>query len=196
MSPNWEYTIVINAQANQYPPMQDINSDTAPAPEEPSRRKERQRADKSKLFTGVFEAMLGHCADNEDWRPDARCAEQPSLTFYIPKGGLTAAAKFICSTCTVQDECLVTALENHEAWGVWGGLSERERRKIERLAASNYPDAAQRAKELIDSIREKTYQNAHQIYHDAGIVLFGSNKEDPAVEIPEELPLTVETFPA
>ena len=50
-------------------------------------------------------------------------------------GGSTRAAKRICQTCTVQTECLEYALANDERFGIWGGLSERERRRLKRRAS-------------------------------------------------------------
>ena len=41
-------------------------------------------------------------------------------------------AKAICRACSVQSECLEFAIENSEKFGIWGGLSERERRRIKR----------------------------------------------------------------
>ncbi|MDU5308733.1 MAG: WhiB family transcriptional regulator, partial [Varibaculum cambriense] len=48
------------------------------------------------------------------------------------KGGSTREAKAVCELCEVRDECLSYALENDERFGIWGGLSERERRRLRR----------------------------------------------------------------
>jgi WhiB family transcriptional regulator, redox-sensing transcriptional regulator len=50
--------------------------------------------------------------------------------FFPEKGGSTRAAKAVCATCPVTAECLAYALANDERWGVYGGKSERERRKL------------------------------------------------------------------
>ena len=49
-------------------------------------------------------------------------------------GGSTREAKKICVGCEVRAECLSYALANDERFGIWGGLSERERRRLKRMA--------------------------------------------------------------
>ena len=65
-----------------------------------------------------------------DWVEQALCAEVDNDLFYPEKGGSTRDAKNICAVCPVAAECLDYALENNEAFGVWGGMSERERRRL------------------------------------------------------------------
>ena len=67
------------------------------------------------------------------WRLDALCAETDPEAFFPEKGGSTREAKRVCSGCAVRSECLEYALANDERFGIWGGLSERERRRV-RLA--------------------------------------------------------------
>jgi WhiB family redox-sensing transcriptional regulator len=69
-------------------------------------------------------------ADGDSWRLDALCAETDPEAFFPEKGGSTREAKRVCSGCTVRAECLEAALANDERFGIWGGLSERERRRI------------------------------------------------------------------
>jgi len=66
------------------------------------------------------------------WMADAVCATTDPEAFYPEKGGSTREAKAICRSCTVQAECLDWALDRDERFGIWGGLSERERRRIKR----------------------------------------------------------------
>lgn len=68
------------------------------------------------------------------WQADALCAQTDPEAFFPEKGGSTRAAKRICTTCDVRDQCLEYALQNDERFGIWGGLSERERRKLKRRA--------------------------------------------------------------
>lgn len=71
--------------------------------------------------------------DNElAWQTDALCAQTDPEAFFPEKGGSTRDAKRICQGCTVRGECLEYALANDERFGIWGGLSERERRKLRR----------------------------------------------------------------
>ena len=77
--------------------------------------------------------------DQEDdnplsWQTDALCAQTDPEAFFPEKGGSTRDAKRICSSCEVRSQCLEYALANDERFGIWGGLSERERRKLRKRA--------------------------------------------------------------
>ena len=65
-----------------------------------------------------------------DRRLEALCAETDPEAFFPEKGGSTRDAKRVCTGCTVRAECLEFALANDERFGIWGGLSERERRRL------------------------------------------------------------------
>ena len=67
---------------------------------------------------------------DDEWRLDALCAETDPEAFFPEKGGSTREAKRVCTGCEVRAECLEFALTNDERFGIWGGLSERERRRI------------------------------------------------------------------
>jgi WhiB family redox-sensing transcriptional regulator len=67
---------------------------------------------------------------DESWRLDALCAETDPEAFFPEKGGSTREAKRVCASCPVRMECLEFALANDERFGIWGGLSERERRRL------------------------------------------------------------------
>ena len=68
------------------------------------------------------------------WQVDALCAQTDPEAFFPEKGGSTRDAKKVCASCDVRGECLDYALSNDERFGIWGGLSERERRKLKRRA--------------------------------------------------------------
>ena len=68
------------------------------------------------------------------WQSDALCAQTDPEAFFPEKGGSTRDAKKICTGCEVRSECLEYALSNDERFGIWGGLSERERRKLRKRA--------------------------------------------------------------
>lgn len=68
------------------------------------------------------------------WQERALCAQTDPEAFFPEKGGSTREAKRVCATCEVREECLEYALANDERFGIWGGLSERERRKLKRRA--------------------------------------------------------------
>lgn len=62
--------------------------------------------------------------------PQAICRSEPPDTFFPPDGVGVEKAKGICAECPVQEPCLEYALANRIDHGVWGGASERQRRKI------------------------------------------------------------------
>lgn len=68
------------------------------------------------------------------WQTDSLCAQTDPEAFFPEKGGSTRDAKKICTSCEVRAQCLDYALANDERFGIWGGLSERERRKLRKRA--------------------------------------------------------------
>lgn len=77
--------------------------------------------------------MIGNSwlgANNEPWVAYALCAETDPDAFFPDRGGSTREAKRTCMACDVRAECLDYALRNNERFGVWGGMSERPRRKL------------------------------------------------------------------
>ena len=80
--------------------------------------------------------------EKEDWRHRAACLdEEPELFF--PTGNTGPAlwqieeAKRVCRTCEVREQCLTGALETGQDHGIWGGMSEDERRALKRRNARN-----------------------------------------------------------
>jgi len=71
---------------------------------------------------------------DEQWQERALCSQTDPEAFFPEKGGSTREAKRICTGCEVRDECLEYALAHDERFGIWGGLSERERRRLKRSA--------------------------------------------------------------
>ena len=68
------------------------------------------------------------------WQADALCAQTDPEAFFPEKGGSTRDAKKVCGACNVRSQCLEYALANDERFGIWGGLSERERRRLRKQA--------------------------------------------------------------
>jgi len=64
------------------------------------------------------------------WMNDGSCREHPSEVFFPSDGVGVTLAQRICATCPVRQPCLEYALEHRIDHGVWGGTSERERRRI------------------------------------------------------------------
>src|ERR1051326_7012049 len=80
----------------------------------------------------VVADLLGNAPE---WQERALCSQTDPEAFFPEKGGSTREAKRICSRCEVRGDCLEYALGHDERFGIWGGLSERERRKLKRRAA-------------------------------------------------------------
>ncbi len=75
--------------------------------------------------------------DPEDrgWQDYANCLGVDPDLFFPERGASTREAKEVCRGCVVREDCLEYALANGEKFGIWGGLSERERRRIRRQRA-------------------------------------------------------------
>jgi len=87
-----------------------------------------------------LDAIFAPDEEEQDWQERALCAQTDPEAFFPEKGGSTREAKKICGGCEVRSECLEYALAHDERFGIWGGLSERERRRLRRRALS--PDDA------------------------------------------------------
>ena len=64
------------------------------------------------------------------WMAKGNCAAQHPDTFFPSDGAGVEVAKKICDGCPMQERCLEYALRNRIDHGVWGGCSERQRRRI------------------------------------------------------------------
>ena len=76
-------------------------------------------------------------ATDQDWRAGALCAQRdPNLWFAV--GAIEhKEAKRICRGCPVRVDCLVYAMDEPVDHGIWGGLTERERRRFRRKAGAS-----------------------------------------------------------
>ena len=70
-----------------------------------------------------------------EWMADGLCAQVDPELFFPEKGDQAREAKRLCAGCDVRAECLAHALAHREAHGVWGGCSERERRRMRRTGS-------------------------------------------------------------
>jgi WhiB family redox-sensing transcriptional regulator len=68
--------------------------------------------------------------DDLAWQDYSNCAGADADLFFPERGASTRKAKAICNACQVKAECLEFAIQQSEKFGIWGGLSERERRRI------------------------------------------------------------------
>ena len=87
------------------------------------------------MSQGISEAF-GWELEPTPWAARAACARTSPELFFPERGGSAREAKAVCMTCPVRHDCLEYALRWHIAYGVWGGLSYRQRRQ---LPARPYP---------------------------------------------------------
>ena len=78
--------------------------------------------------------LIDGTAEETGWTERALCAQTDPEAFFPEKGGSTREAKKVCLACDVRAECLEYALAHDERFGIWGGLSERERRRLKKSA--------------------------------------------------------------
>jgi WhiB family redox-sensing transcriptional regulator len=76
------------------------------------------------------------------WMTEGKCRELPPATFFPSDGVGVEVARRICADCPVKSPCLEYALYNRIEHGVWGGASERERRRIARRRRTGTPRVA------------------------------------------------------
>ena len=81
------------------------------------------------MLADLIEALQNEGIDMA-WQDFANCRGADPDLFFPERGASTRTAKGICRECSVQAECLEFAIVSSEKFGIWGALSERERRKI------------------------------------------------------------------
>lgn len=69
------------------------------------------------------------------WQTLSNCLGVDPDLFFPERGASTREAKEVCRGCVVREDCLEFALSNGEKFGIWGGMSERERRRVRRQRA-------------------------------------------------------------
>jgi len=83
------------------------------------------------VINELLEVLKAEGLDME-WQDLANCKGADPDLFFPERGASTRTAKSICRACAVRVECLEFAIVSSEKFGIWGGLSERERRRIRR----------------------------------------------------------------
>ena len=89
--------------------------------------------------------MEASAAPDDSWRLHASCRGAGPELFFPAKGEPAAEAKEVCQRCPVADCCLDFAIRHGEETGIWGGMSERQRREVARArrnAADERPASA------------------------------------------------------
>ena len=79
--------------------------------------------------------LSANVMEDLSWQRRANCMGVDPDLFFPERGASTKEAKEVCRGCVVREECLEFALSNGEKFGIWGGMSERERRRIRRARA-------------------------------------------------------------
>jgi len=79
---------------------------------------------------------------DRSWQEFANCLGVDPDLFFPERGASTREAKEVCRGCVVRNDCLEYALRNSEKFGIWGGMSERERRRIRRQRTLARQEAA------------------------------------------------------
>jgi WhiB family transcriptional regulator, redox-sensing transcriptional regulator len=111
--------------------------------------------DRRQVLPGIYER-----SHPDDWLDHAKCQGLPGNLFYSDhqhNNTQVQEAKSVClgthpdhpGRCPVLAACLTYAIDNGERWGVWGGTSERERRRIARARRQQHRDAAIEAGQVI-----------------------------------------------
>ena len=80
-----------------------------------------------------FDILSAPILDERPWAVFAACKGEKTLTFFPQDRVEEKAALAICAICPVVDDCLEHAVESKERFGIWGGTTERARRKLPRI---------------------------------------------------------------
>jgi WhiB family redox-sensing transcriptional regulator len=85
---------------------------------------------------------LADTDDKLDWQEEASCRAYDNLVFFgeegeseLEKQAREARAKAICRACPVLEPCLEFAMETNQKYGIWGGLTDKERASLKRRRA-------------------------------------------------------------
>lgn len=78
-----------------------------------------------------IQALIGGY-ETPGWQSRANCMGVDPDLFFPERGSSTREAKEVCRGCVVRVDCLEFAIANGEKFGIWGGMSERERRRVRR----------------------------------------------------------------
>ena len=91
-----------------------------------------------------MDQLLQALADVEErgWQDQANCLGVDPDLFFPERGASTREAKEVCRGCVVRLDCLEYALDSAEKFGIWGGMSERERRRLRRARTLQRTGAA------------------------------------------------------
>ena len=91
---------------------------------------------------GTIQSVVD-AADQLDWQEQAACRDYDNILFFGPDQGESeiekqareARAKMVCQGCPVAEPCLEFAMETNQKYGIWGGLTDKERASLKRRRA-------------------------------------------------------------
>ncbi len=86
----------------------------------------------TKVFLSSLDGPTDEELDEIEWIDRGSCVGVETELFFPERGASTKESKGVCQGCAVRNQCLELALDKGEKFGIWGGLSERERRRIRR----------------------------------------------------------------
>lgn len=101
-------------------------------------------------------------SDPKDWTLNAKCRGMADALF--PEGKNQKRARAVCTGCPVRPQCLAEALDHRIEWGVWGGLTERERRQLLRQR----PDVVSWADLLMNAVEKAAPAELEEIKNASG----------------------------
>ena len=85
--------------------------------------------------TTRFDALEVPILEERPWAVFAACTSVRDVSFFPQSKAEERAARAVCEICPVSEDCLEHAIATQERFGVWGGLNEKERRKITRIGS-------------------------------------------------------------
>src|SRR5438128_2477225 len=129
------HTVVITRVVSATRLGSDFGGSTAPETfaEQTSVRTRGRREQEAEPMIHAAETTV--TAPDKSWQDFANCLGVDPDLFFPERGASTREAKEVCRGCVVREDCLEYALANGEKFGIWGGMSERERRRIRRRRA-------------------------------------------------------------
>jgi WhiB family transcriptional regulator, redox-sensing transcriptional regulator len=100
----------------------------------------KEEGGRTKVSMDIITTLYGR--QERSWQLQANCMGVDPDLFFPERGASTREAKEVCRGCVVREDCLEYALANGEKFGIWGGMSERERRRLRRARALARRDVA------------------------------------------------------
>jgi len=120
-------------------------------------------------------------SDDDDWRDHAACKDKPGHIFFPEKGETATQAKAVCAGCPVVNECLSFALDEEIRHGVWGGRSEKERRRMRQ--GRTHVATCKRCGRMFNWVRNST-GNTRPVYCSLGCRRDAKNRRSAPVGRP------------